>query len=81
MEEASEQGLTTEKVKEFIQTLDFMSVDGDVLPKRVDGDDDDYSQWNEEAEIVRRAENPEIDGREYPPDPSDTDEYYDDDPY
>ena len=25
--------------------------------------DDDYSHWNEEAEIVRRMENPEIDGR------------------
>ena len=31
----------------------------------------DYSHWNEEAEIVRRAENPEIDGRDYPPDPYD----------
>ena len=33
--------------------------------------DGDYSHWNEEAEIVRRAENPEIDGRDYPPDPYD----------
>ena len=33
--------------------------------------DGDYSQWNEEAEIVRRAENPEISGRDYPPDPYD----------
>ena len=31
----------------------------------------DYSHWNEEAEIVRRAENPEIDGRDYPPAPPD----------
>ena len=34
-------------------------------------DDGDYSHWNEEAEIVRRAENPEIEGRDYPPDPYD----------
>ena len=33
--------------------------------------DGDYSHWNEEAEIVRRAENPEIGGRDYPPDPYD----------
>ena len=33
--------------------------------------DEDYSHWNEEAEIVRRAENPEISGRDYPPDPYD----------
>ena len=26
----------------------------------------DYSHWNEEAEIVRRAENPEIAGSDYP---------------
>ena len=44
-------------------------------PEVSDGDSDDYSQWNEEAEIMRRAENPEISGNEYPPDP------YDDDPY
>ena len=25
--------------------------------------EDDYSQWNEEAEIIRRMENPEISGR------------------
>ena len=25
--------------------------------------DGDYSQWNEEAEIVKRMENPEISGR------------------
>ena len=24
---------------------------------------DDYSQWNEESEIIRRMENPEISGR------------------
>ena len=33
--------------------------------------DGDYSHWNEEAEIVRRAENPEISGNDYPPDPHD----------
>ena len=33
--------------------------------------DGDYSHYNEEAEIVRRAENPEIAGRDYPPDPYD----------
>ena len=33
--------------------------------------DGDYSHWNEEAEIVRRAENPEISGNDYPPDPYD----------
>lgn len=31
----------------------------------------DYSHWNEEAALMRRAENPEIDGRDYPPDPYD----------
>ena len=36
-----------------------------------DESDGDYSQWNEEAEIMRRAENPEISGRDYPPDPHD----------
>jgi len=40
-----------------------------------DGEIDDYSHWNEEAEIVKRMENPEIDGRDYPPDPYD-DDYY-----
>ena len=34
-------------------------------------DGEDYSHWNEEADIVRRMENPEIDGRDYPPDPYD----------
>ena len=34
-----------------------------------------YSHWNEEAEIVRRMENPEIDGRDYPPDPDDPMDY------
>ena len=33
--------------------------------------DGDYSHWNEEAEIVRRAENPEISGNDYPTDPYD----------
>ena len=31
----------------------------------------EYREWNEEAEIIRRLENPEIDGRDYPPDPYD----------
>ena len=33
--------------------------------------DGDYSHWNEEAEAIRRLENPEIEGRDYPPDPYD----------
>ena len=68
MEKSVENGVTTEQMIEFIKTLDTMDFDNDVMPERVDGD---YSHWNEEAEIVRRAENPEIEGREYPPDPYD----------
>ena len=40
-------------------------------PPEPEQDEGDYSHWNEEADIVRRAEDPEIDGRDYPPDPPD----------
>ena len=40
MDEASGQGLTDEQVKEFVGTLDFMSVDSDVLPQVVDEEPD-----------------------------------------
>ena len=45
----------------LVAAPDFFGPDPDI----------DYSQWNEEAEIVRRMENPEIDGRDYPADPFD----------
>ena len=66
-----------DRIKTRLITLDIFDdhfIDGDYKnfkEARNGARRDNYSQWNEESEIVRRAENPEIDGRDYPPDPYD----------
>ena len=69
--EAETEEEAIELAKEIIpdpKWTDDCYVATEIEPKKEPGD---YSHWNEEAELIRRAENPEISGADYPPDPYD----------